>query len=363
MSSAMVMDMSLAGFTLVASDTWQQAAQKLSLSPTALLRSPAAVGLGANVGADAVISGFFSVQDERILVSVSCYDVADRSLAAGFLQTWRFNLAFYNSFHAELESMLGRVKLTQEKSAAGSSAASADVNGPPMAKVPLQNVTFTSTQNGMEVVLAGEKSLGTVQNGELQVEMPGLVSGAPLLIEKRMPGYRTAWQTSLSQGRIALSPLSRETRLALAAELTAGQFLGAGATGRYYLIPSDVFVAASLYPYIQPPASPSGVAQLHIDTSALVGTYLFFGPESLFRMGVAGGVGVILSDSLSGGGLFEDAYLNYLTGWVELNLPAFSVFLQSQAKYTLGIGQNLLQRQTMTVLGVPPITLGVLFKW
>jgi len=78
---------------------------------------------------------------------------------------------------------------------------------------------------------------------------------------------------------------------------------------------------------------------------------------------VAGGAGVILSDSLSGGGLFEDAYLNYLTGWVELNLPAFSVFLQSQAKYTLGIGQNLLQRQTMTVLGVPPITLGVLFKW
>ena len=94
--------------------------------------------------------------------------------------------------------------------------------------------------------------------------------------------------------------------------------------------------------------------------------YLFFPPESPIRFGVSAGAGTIFSwvhsTSLP---VFFDPYVDIASLWLETSLPWFAITLRSDLKYTLG-GQtpNLLGQGVILLAGfLPPVSLGVLFKW
>ncbi len=58
---------------------------------------------------------------------------------------------------------------------------------------------------------------------------------------------------------------------------------------------------------------------------------------------------------------FVDLYLNASNVWIEWNTREWILFLQAEARYTLGIGKNLLGAVWM---GDGPLaTLGVVRKW
>jgi hypothetical protein len=353
LTDAIGLEIQTAGFTIISEDTWEQSAKKLDFNSQDLLEAPAAVECAVASGADVAVSGFFSLEDERILVSISCYDSKGRDLAGGFMRQWRYNLGFYNSLHTAVEGMLSRISLADAPPAAL----------PSMARIPLSRITFTSSQNGMEVNLAGEKSIGLIENGKLVLEEAGMLTGTPLPIEKKMEGYHTAWQTVPARGEIALTPLVKKTSFAVEANWSVGELVGAGAALRWYPIPDTLFASFTLYPFLQLPAASTANTVLHIDSTLRLGGYLFFPPESAFRLGVSTGFGVVFTAVIGAATpLYTDFYINFINAWVELNINRLTFFIRSEMKYMLGIGTNLLGMGTMNIAYFPPITLGAMFR-
>jgi hypothetical protein len=353
LTDAVGLEIQTAGFTLVSRDKWEESAKKLAVNPQDLLEAPAAVECAEASGADVAISGYFSLEDERILVSLSCYDAKGRDLAGGFMRLWRYNLGFYNSLHTAMEGMLSRISLADAPPTVL----------PETARVPISRITFTSLQNGMEVSLSGEKSIGQIEDGKLVLAEAGMLTGTPLLIEKKMEGYHTAWQTVPARGEIALTPLTKKTSFAVEANWTTGQVVGAGAALRWYPIPDTLFASFSLYPFMQLPAASTANTVLHIDSTLRLGGYLFFPADSAFRMGVSTGFGVIFTTVINAAApLYTDFYINFINAWMELNVGRFSFFIRSEMKYMLGIGTNLLGMETMNVSYFPPIALGAMVR-
>jgi hypothetical protein len=352
LSDAMSLEFQTAGLTIIAREKWEESAKKLAVTPNDLLEAPAALSLATASGADIAVSGFFSLEDERILVSVSCYDTKNQDLAGGFMRLWRFNLGFYNSLHSAISGMLSSISFSEEPSSL-----------PSTARIPIPQITFTSTQDGMEVVLAGEKSAGRIENGKLVFPEAGMLTGTPLLIEKRKEGYHTARLTVPARGEIALTPLAKKTTFAIEADWTTGQLIGAGAALRYYPIPDSLFVSLSLYPYVQLPSVSGTNTVLHLDSDLQLGLYLFFSADSPFRLGVSTGFGGILTTILGAQAPFyTDLYLNVVNLWFEWNLSGISFFLRSEMKYTLGIGTNLLDMDIVRIGPFPPLSIGTLIK-
>ena len=53
----------------------------------------------------------YTVEDDRIYISIQCWDVSADVLAAGLQQTARFNIAFYSSLHDRVVEMLPQIHL------------------------------------------------------------------------------------------------------------------------------------------------------------------------------------------------------------------------------------------------------------
>jgi hypothetical protein len=312
----------------------------------------AAISAGLSCGADLAVSGFFSLEGDRVLVSVSCYDVNGGGLTAGFIRNWRFNLGIYTSLHSEMMELWPRVKLSGKSD-----------QGPRATRAVLSSVTFTCAQDGMEVRLAGETSAGRVEGGKLSYETEGLLSGSSLLVEKKMEGFQTAWQTVEVGPEIPLKPLRRESSYAIETNWTAGQLLGAGAAFRYYTIPDWFFVAASFYPYGQYSQTTGANTVLHFDLGLQAGGYLLGEPDSLFRLGASSGVGMIVSTVFYSQPVYTDLYLNVANLWLELNFPRVAFFLRPELKYSLGTGTHALEKDIMHWEYGIPVTLGALFRW
>jgi hypothetical protein len=316
-------------------------------------QSQAVISMARGYGADMAVSGFFTMDDERIVVSISCYDVLGEGMIGGFISSWRFNLGFYNSLHDEIADLLSRIRFLK--------APPQPVEITPSSG--LREIQFTSSLEGMEVIIAGETKVGAVANGKLVLYTSGFEPGALLTVEKRKEGYHTAWQTVRAAEIVPLAPLHKKTEKAVEISSTIGQLIGLGGAVRMYLIPDSFFGCLSIYPYAQIPAAPGGSLVLHSDVGLLIGQYLFFPDDFPFRMGISTGIGGIFSLVLSPDiPPFTDFYLNILNMWTELNLPGISFFLRAELKYSLGIGNSALERDIIGWEYLPLVTLGVLIK-
>lgn len=353
-TEAVQQEFATAGFRIVAPERWREEAGKLSLRQADLIAGPAAIAVALAANADIAVTGFYAVQENRILVSVQVYDTRAGVLAAAFLRAWRFNIGFYNSLHSELADLLERVSF----STAPRLAARAE-------EVRVPQILFTSPQEGMEVLVEGDRSAGRVSGGTLAYGAGGLKAGAALRVEKRLEGYHTAWETVAAAPRTALAPLSKMDRRAWEFDWTLGQVAGVGAALRIYLVPNWLLLGFSDYLYAQPPAVSSAVWVFHNDTQLSVGQYLFFPPESVFRMGISAGLGVLVSQvGAAGISAYGDPYVSLGSPWCEVRLGDASLLLRVDLKVTFRTAASILRPELLHWGGFfPPVTLGVVLPW
>ncbi len=348
-----------AGFRLLG-DSGAQAGTPV---PVERLAGPAAAAAAKREDADMAVSGGFAVEGDRIMVLLSCYEAQSGALVGGFLKSWPFSLAFYVYLRAEIENMLTGLSLPA-----------------PPGQDPRQStaagITFTSRQDGMEVLLGGEWSVGTIDQGRLFLSTGVFKDGAPLLLEKRMAGYHTAWQTVRAAPEVALAPLARKSTFGLEASWTAGEFLGGGLGARLYLFPDSLFISAGLTLSVEPPTLPNAGAVTRYDTLVSLGQYLFFPPDAPVRVGIGAGVGTIFTTvAAAGPAVYTDVFWDVVSVWAEWNLSTVSFFARSDMRYAFGVGTNLLGRGILTwkatfpsasgnpvTLSLPPLTLGVVVK-
>jgi hypothetical protein len=354
LSEAVQQEFGEVGFTIIPQESWISEADRLKIPPERIGEAQQALPIAQGAAVDMAVIGSYSRDKDRILVSVQCYDVAAGTLITGFLHTWRFNLGFYNSLHAEIADLVQRVIFS---------------TAPQLItlqeNVRVDEITFTSPQNGMEVVLEGQRNLGRIQDGSLVFQTNGVKAGTPLLLEKRLEGYHTVWQTVNASPRIALPALPKMDTFALEVNWTAGQLEGAGATLRWYPVPNWLMIGFSEYLYTQIPFIPDAIWPIHSDSELFAGLYLFLPPQSTFRMGISAGAGVILTSiPLTSLPLFTDVYINLLSAWLEWRPGDFTLLFEIQGKLTLGIGDNLLGKNGLHWGPfLPPLKLGVVIPW
>ena len=353
LSEAVRQEFAAVGFRVLTDEVWSAEAARQKLAPDHVTEAPQVLLLGQKAGADMAVSGFYWMENDRILVSVQCYDVKAGTLLTGFLHTWRFNLGFYNSIHAEIADLVERVVFL---SAPRLITLKDDVR--------IDEITFASPQNGMEVVVEGQKSIGRIQDGTLVFQTDGLKAGTPLRVEKQQEGYHTLWQNIIASPEVLLTPLPRKNILSLEVDWTAGQLLGGGATLRWYPVPDWIMVNFSEYLHTQVPLVSSGNWPIHADSELLAGLYLFLPPESGFRFGISAGVGTILT-YIPSAPIFTDVYINILSLWGEWRVAGIPMFSRVDLKIPLGVGNNLLGQGNPIHWGqfLPPITLGVVIPW
>ncbi len=345
LTEAVCMEFRAAGFQLV---PWEQLQE-----PSSEEGSKAVIEVARGYGADLAVSGFFTADGEDIILTVSCHDVLGETLIGGFVRSWPFNLGIYNLLHEEIAALIPRLSFAEAPPEAVEAATSAG----------LTTMTFTSDMEGMEVWMGGDTKVGTVENGQLVLYTSGIRPGTTFRVEKRLDGYHSSWETVQAAQTVALSPLYRKTSYAVELDLTLGQLFGTGCTTRFYIIPDSLFGGVSVYPYIQAPVTRDGSPLLHADLGLHMGYYVFFPADSPFRMGISAGIGGIFSFLTAGAAApYTDFYINPINIWLELNLRDISIFLRSEMKCVLGIGNDALGLTVLSADNVPPLTLGVMLK-
>ena len=134
---------------------------------------------------------------------------------------------------------------------------------------------------------------------------------------------------------------------------------------RWYPVPNWIMIGFSEYLFAQIPFVPDASWPLHADSELLAGLYLFWPPESSFRLGISAGFGTILTwvprTSLP---VYTDVYVNVLNIWAEYHIWDVTFLLRIQAKVALGLGNNVLGTNFISggPLGIP-VTLGVVVPW
>ena len=343
------------GFAMVARDSWENEVQKRLLKRRALLTQATALAVANAVTADLAVTGYYTVQDEQIFVSLQCWDVRGGRLIAGMQQKARFNLAFYSSLHDRVAEMIPGIKLQEEPPQSIATAAP---------RLTLPEITFLSPDEGMEVLLAGDASIGVITDGRLVWKSGGISPGTKLNLEKRKQGFHTASQTVRAVREIRLSKIEKIQTRALEADWTWGQLLGLGTALRIYTVPDTFFIFGSGYLFMQPPLSSAGSPIFHFDETFGLGGYLFFPPDFPVRLGISTGVGIVVTIPASAVvPPAADIYLNVINWWVETRVLGPVIFLRQEWKFTTGVGFNYLGTQWMTVANIAPMTLGVLFRW
>jgi len=352
-SEAVRQEFEAVGFRIVPQEKWALQATLVAQKPDRISDPSSALEIARGAGADMAVAGSYQVSNDRVLVSVQCYDVTAGTLISGFSHTWRFNLGFYNSLHAQISDLIQRVVFSK------SPRLIAIKDG-----IRVDQITFTSTQEGMEVVVEGQENVGRIQGGSLVFTAQGVKAGTLLRIEKRQEGYHTVWQEVRAAPQIALTPIPKKNHFAVEAEWTAGEVAGAGVGLRWYPVPDWFFLGLSEYLFTQVPTVSAGTWPFHSDSTLLLGLYLFLPPQSPFRMGIATGGGIFLTALPDAGVLFTDVYANLLDIFFELRAGNVRLFARAEGKLTLGIGNNLLGSRVVTWnSSLPPFTFGVVIPW
>ncbi len=349
------METAAAGFDLVPASRWEAARASLGIAEADLALGPQALAVARAVEADVAATALYRLEERRIVVDIKFYDVKQERLIASVARAGRSGLAVYNLVSEavlEVSSALGRALEPV----------------PPLLVPPdgsVKTITVTSPDEGAEILVAGQ-TVATVSEGRGSI--PTVTGGVDVTLESHKRGFHTRTQRVRlpgDAGEVALRPLWAETRWAGEAFYTSGQSVGLGLGARYYLTPDKVFVSADNYFYVQSTFAGSDSAVFHDDLRFLVGWYLLLGPYSPVRLGVAAGVGGIVTIFSEGeeGGAF-DAYVSPANLWIEWNTRRWAVYWRIEGKYAGGAGSALLPRGWLTVSDDgPPMTIGVLHKW
>lgn len=348
------LELSAAGFKVVPRERVARAQERAGLERRDLVAGAPALQVAAALEAAVALTGFYSVQDERIVLELKVYDVAQRALLAGTMRTGQVNLSMFTLIDGAVAQILPEVRRLAA-ALAGAQADQAD---------RVRVVTLYSPDEGAEIYLPGDQFLGVIRQGALTLPPVPLALGGTLTVIKKKPGYHDDRETvKLAQPVVeaSLGPLVKQTRWATELNYTSAQLMGFGLAQRYYPRPDILFLAGENYLYVQHNFLPENRPVFHDDARLLVGGYPAARVDARFRFGVSTGFGAILTWT------FDldvapalDPYWNFLNAWIEWNWARTAVFLRSEGRYALGDGGLL--GQGMYGNG-PVVTAGVMRKW
>jgi len=342
------------GFRVLPESAWDPVRERRKWSDVDLLRGEAALAVAAEAGARLAVTGFFRVEDRQFVLEIKCYDVEAGAFVQGVLKTGRRNLSLYNVLDGAVKELLPKIRLIGRAPAA---------SGPQF----VEQVTLSSPDEGMEVLLAGAQPVGVIQDGELLLPPIPFPVGTSVAVEKRKEGYhpsREVLRLEQPVQEFRLKALRPQTRWSTEFNWTFGQLLGLGVAQRYYFKPDISFAAAELYNYLQTNFAESHPL-FHHDLRLLYGGYLFTGPDAVFRLGWSVGAGVIATwFTIPDQGLYWDFYLNLLNISLELNYSRWATYFRVEGKYGLDLARNLLGQGWLSMAdGPPPLTVGFMWKW
>jgi hypothetical protein len=341
-----------AGYRVLPSEAWGPIREKRGYGNEDLLSGEQAMTVAEEAKAQVALVSYYRVENRNVVLEIKCYDVQARAFAAGVLRTGRLSLSMYNLIARAVQDLLPQIRL---------------IGQPFELPAQAERITLLSPNEGAQILLAGTQPVGAIEGGSLVLPPIPFPLGSAITVEKRLAGYHPSRESLLIREPVQafrLRPLRRQARWATELNWTYGQVLGFGLAQRYYLKPDITFVSAEHYFYLQHNFQ-GGLPVFHHDLRALFGAYLFTGPDSVLRLALSTGAGLIVSYfSIPGQGIFTDFYLNLINISLELNFPRFLVYVRPEGRFALGIGPNLLGQGWLSIAGGPsPITLGVAWKW
>lgn len=364
-----------AGYDVV--DGWDRLLEPGETPP---VHGARAAELARGVDAAVAVTGFYTRPDAgSVALSVQCWDTDGEILLASFTLAAPFDLSYYNLLHDRLAGLL---------------AAAEKFTGPPRIEAieiaearGIGTITFLSAQDGVEVLLAGEKSLGTVSGGRLEAPVGLLTTGSRLELTLRKDGFHSLETAVTAIPEVRLPALLPARRFSLDLAWNSGQALGVGAVFNWFPVADWVFVGAATQVSAQlPPYGATGeYAVLHFDLGARAGVYLLpmrwhftlFGATIAlpFRVGMVTGFGLMPSLSLAAGHpLWTDWYLAIPGPFVEIGFKDTVITFRMDQRYSLGLPGGALDRgwimrqipdvnESDGTRDATPFVLGVTFKW
>jgi hypothetical protein len=375
LTEAVHLEIENAGYTVV--DGWEKL---LDAGEAAPVHGPRAAELARGVGAALAVTGYYTRPDAgSIALSVQCWETAGETLLASFTLSAPFDLSYYNLLHERLDALVRSAE---------------EFTGPPRIEAievaaarGLGTITFRSGQDGVEVLLAGEKSLGAIADGRLEAPVGLLLTGSRLELELRKDGYHTLETAVTAIPNISLPELLPARRFAAELVWNSGQPVGVGGTYNWFPIADWVFVGGAAHLSAQFPAwgATDEYTVLHLDVGARAGVYLLpikpqitvFGAalKLPFRIGVMTGFGAMPSFSFAPGHpMWLDWYILMPSPFLEIGTKDTVITFHTDQRYSLGlpgaaIGRGWMMRQVPDssesdgTRDVLPIQLGVTFKW
>lgn len=326
------------------------------LSEDQLIEETVLYTLGKEAGVPVVITVEALEKESFLEFIVAAFDVEGEKALASNRKVSSSSVSRHIMINSSISSILD--KLTGEYGIAS------------IALEPkVRKITFISDQEGLEIYTDNGEYLGEIAQSILNVTDREFDIGTELLVVKKLFGYRDAYEVvTLDKERstVTLEDLNKAQVLAFQMNWTYMQLLGLGTGIRYYPVPDWMFVSFDNYVYIQKDFSTDyGNESYHNDFRFLIGTYLFSGPESLFRFNVSIGGGVIFSYPYDRSETYYDYYLNLLNISLELNLADWSFYIRPELKIALNLDENsyLDGGLILSTESIPPITIGVLKKW
>lgn len=308
--------------------------------------------------AEIIIATFYAVQGSNIFIQYNIYDVRTNIDIGGFVSRARTGPTLFTSTNAAAlalgEYLQDFIENPYEYTTATGK---------------VEEIFLTGRQEGVDIFFA-DQEVGTIAAGELLVPFAPFQIGELVAMKLQKDGYHEeSFPVVLDSPKvnIELEELSPAKRFALQSFYTLGLTQGAGVGLKVYLVPDNTFtyfgfhIHDSLYNIDTTPDSFS----TNYDFSFLIGQYLFSPPQSVIRMSIGVGIGVIKT-SVSDASVsdYNDIYINLGNPTIELNFGPLQIFMRGELKYALGLDNNLLGRNWIfTALGIPPVSFGVQVQW
>ncbi|WP_455382694.1 hypothetical protein [Salinispira pacifica] len=306
--------------------------------------------------ADLVVASVFRIRQTAVDIQFILLDPKQKTVLGGVLSRARTGLTVFTSVDAavnDLDPVLEQYVSNRYQ------------YKPPEGVV--EKITLRGGVEGAQVFFAG-RDVGRVSEGALNVPYTPFPVGSRVRVDIRKEGYhprQAVIDLPGTQVESSIPALQRESRFGLGINWAFGEALGFGVSGRLYAIPDWTYIQLDHYRHMTPADKPGFRDLRHYDFGISAGQYLFLSYDSLVRVAVTLGVGIIYTSPADFSGPdFSDVYLSIVSPSVELNLHGWHFYVQPQLKFTLGLGDNLLGRSWLaTSIGIPPVTLGVIRTW
>ncbi|MCF7928458.1 MAG: hypothetical protein K9L29_05180 [Spirochaetales bacterium] len=375
-TDALMVDLRAAGYSVVPRREYLSHQQSRGYSDQDMLAGPAAVEVAGAAGAGVAFTGFYRVEGEEIVFNIKGYHVPTGRLTYADQRSGEAGLDVYRRLNTTSDDLIP--KLAQQVEPLPEESVLVEKEQVETETVYQERVVELGTavdivlyspDEGADVLLAGEKPAGTIQNGRLEITGK---AGTRLYLEIRKEGFhnRTVdYQVKEDRREIHLPPLMPVTKSAGVFTYSQNQVLGIGFGIRNYFVPDWHFFQYGGYFYMDYPfLIPSALPILHTDFSADAGTYLWLGPNSPVRLAYTMGLGAVLTympgtEFVDGLPVFLDLYWNFATVWIEWNMRHLTLMLGTSGKFAFELfDMGLLGTRHMGG-EMPLIFIGVTWKW